>query len=139
MKPVTILDDDYLAWVQTLCERYRTSQIKAAVKVNKEMINYYWQLGKDIAQRGDENKYGSGFYATLSRDLKTRMPQATGLSERNIRYARSFYKLYSDYIQNLQQVAANLILRIPVNLEDMLWPATIYCEERVAIIRLLAC
>lgn len=108
MKPVTILDDDYLAWVQTLCERYRTSQIKAAVKVNKEMINYYWQLGKDIAQRGDENKYGSGFYATLSRDLKIRMPQATGLSERNIRYARSFYKLYSDYIQNLQQIAANL-------------------------------
>ncbi len=79
MKPITILDKDYLSWVQALCERYRTSQIKAAVKVNKEMLRYYWFLGKDIAERNDENKYGSTFYATLSRDLKRLMPKATGL------------------------------------------------------------
>ena len=107
MQPITILDKDYLTWVQTLCERYRTSQIKAAVKVNQEMLHYYWLLGKEIDERGDENKYGSAFYATLSRDLKKRMPKATGLSERNIRYAQSFYQLYSNFIQNLQQPAAN--------------------------------
>lgn len=78
MQPITILDKDYLTWVQTLCERYRTSQIKAAVKVNQEMLHYYWLLGKEIDERGDENKYGSAFYATLSRDLKKRMPKATG-------------------------------------------------------------
>ena len=108
MKPITILDKDYLAWVHTLCERYCTSQIKAAVKVNQEMLRYYWLLGKDIDERGDENKYGSAFYFTLSRDLKKRMPKATGLSERNIRYAQSFYRLYSDFIQNLQQPAADM-------------------------------
>ena len=74
MKPITILDKDYLAWVQTLCERYRISQIRAAVKVNKEMLQYYWLLGKEITERGDENKYGSAFYATLSRDLRNRLP-----------------------------------------------------------------
>ncbi len=110
MKPITILDKDYLAWVHiTLCERYCTSQIKAAVKVNQEMLRYYWLLGKDIDERGDEkNKYGSAFYFTLSRDLKKRMPKATGLSERNIVYAQSFYRLYSDFIQNLQQPAADM-------------------------------
>lgn len=108
MRPITILDKDYLSWVQNLCERYRTSQIKAAVKVNQEMLRYYWLLGKEITDRGDENKYGSAFYATLSRDLKKRLPNATGLSERNIRYAQRFYELYSDFIQNLQQPAANL-------------------------------
>lgn len=107
MKSITILDKDYLAWVQTLCERYRVSQIKAAIKVNQEMLRYYWLLGKEIAEREVENKYGSAFYATLSRDLKKQMPDATGLSERNIRYAQNFYKLYSGYIQNLQQLAAN--------------------------------
>lgn len=107
MKPITILDDNYLLWVQTLCDRYRTNQIKAAVKVNQEMLRYYWLLGKDITDRDVENRYGLAFYTTLSRDLKKRMPNATGLSERNIRYARRFYKLYSDVIQNLQQSAAN--------------------------------
>ena len=110
MKPITILDKDYLAWIKTLCERYRTSQIKAAVKVNQEMLQYYWLLGKEISERGDENRYGSAFYATLSRDLKKLLPDATGLSDRSIRYAQGFYELYSGYIQNLQQSVANLHL-----------------------------
>ncbi len=50
MQPITILDKDYLTWVQTLCERYRTSQIKAAVKVNQEMLHYYWLLGKKFTK-----------------------------------------------------------------------------------------
>ncbi|MBD5224588.1 MAG: DUF1016 domain-containing protein [Bacteroidales bacterium] len=107
MKSITILDNNYLAWVEDLCTRYRTSQIKAAVKVNQEMLHFYWLLGKDITERGDENRYGSSFYAALSRDLKRLLPGATGLSERNIRYAQRFYNLYSDYILNLQQAAAN--------------------------------
>lgn len=105
MKPITILDKDYLAWLQTLCNRYRISQIKAAVKVNQEMLRYYWLLGKDIAERNDENKYGSSFYTTLSRDLRKRMPGATGLSASSIRYAKRFYLLYNKEIENLQQVA----------------------------------
>ena len=107
MKPITILDNNYLEWVRSLCERYRTSQIKAAVRVNQEMLHYYWLLGKELKERGDENKYGSAFYATLSRDLKKLMPNAAGLSERNIRYAQGFYELYVNYIENLQQSVAN--------------------------------
>lgn len=118
MKPITILDNDYLAWVQTLCERYRTSQIKAAVKVNQEMLHYYWLLGKDIAERGDENRHGSGFYATLSRDLKKLMPKATGLSESSIRYAKRFYNLYNEVFGNLQQVAEDFNYNTEAVVED---------------------
>lgn len=118
MKPITILDDDYLAWVKTLCERYRTSQVKAAVKVNEEMLRYYWLLGKDITERGDENKYGSAFYATLSRDLKKRMPQSTGLSESSIRYTKRFYNLYNKFFGNLQQAAEDFNTKVDEIVED---------------------
>lgn len=118
MKPITILDDDYLAWVKTLCERYRTSQVKAAVKVNEEMLRYYWLLGKDITERGDENKYGSAFYATLSRDLKKRMPQSTGLSESSIRYTKRFYNLYNKVFGNLQQAAEDFNTKVDEIVED---------------------
>ena len=47
-KPINILDKDYLKWVKELCKRYRQSQIKAAVKVNTEMLKFYWSLGRDI-------------------------------------------------------------------------------------------
>lgn len=78
--------------------------MKAAVKVNKEMLRFYWELGKDIEDKQADNKYGSKFYATLSRDLRHEMPGVEGLSETSIRYAKRFYFLYSQYIANLPQL-----------------------------------
>lgn len=106
-KPINILDKDYLQWVKELCKRYRQSQVKAAVKVNHVVLQFYWELGKDICNKEAENKYGSKFYAALSRDLRNEMPDAEGLSERNLRYTKKFYQLYSQEIRILQQLAAN--------------------------------
>ena len=106
-KPINILDKDYLQWVKELCKRYRQSQVKAAVKVNHVVLQFYWELGKDICNKEAENKYGSKFYAALSRDLRNEMPDAEGLSERNLRYTKKFYQLYSQEIRILQQLVAN--------------------------------
>lgn len=38
---------------------------------------------------------------------KRYMPDAEGLSERNLRYTKKFYQLYSQEIRILQQFAAN--------------------------------
>ena len=67
-KTITILDKEYTQWVKALVQRYRQCQIKAAVKVNTEQLLFNLSLGKDIAERQEENKYGSRFYANLSRD-----------------------------------------------------------------------
>lgn len=106
-KEITILDQDYIQWIKNLVKRYRSSQIKAAVKVNEEVIRFYWELGKDIVERDAENKYGSKFYATLSRDLKAEVQNTGGLSERNLRYTKKFYLVYNQVVRILQQTAAN--------------------------------
>ena len=106
MHNLTILDPEYLTWIKSLCSRYRTSQIQAAVKVNSEMLMYYWDLGREITLRDSENRYGKDFYSTLSRDLKSSMPDVTGLSKRNLMYAVQFYKLYSPYFLQMQQLVA---------------------------------
>ena len=49
-KVLTILDKDYTQWVENLSARYRQSQIRASVKVNREMLKYYWELGRDIEE-----------------------------------------------------------------------------------------
>ena len=51
MKSITILDPNYKDWVKELSLRYRKSQIKAAVKVNREMLSFYWSVGKDITEK----------------------------------------------------------------------------------------
>ena len=107
-KSIGILDKDYILWVKELVKRYRGSQIKAAIKVNKEILRYYWELGKDIEEKQADNKYGSKFYATLSRDLRHEMPDVEGLSETSIRYAKRFYVLYNQQIINLPQLVERL-------------------------------
>lgn len=103
-KSIGILDKDYTLWVKELVKRYRSSQIKAAIKVNNEMLHFYWELGKDIEEKQADNKYGSKFYATLSRDLRHELPNVEGLSETSIRYAKRFYMLYSQQIAILPQL-----------------------------------
>ena len=41
-------DPAYKAWIMDVSRRFRRSQLKAAVKVNDEMLRFYWSLGQDI-------------------------------------------------------------------------------------------
>ena len=97
-KSINILDKDYLQWIKELGRRYRRSQIKAAVKVNEEMLRFYWELGRDIVERDAENRYGKRFYATLSKDLETEL-DANGFSVTNLKYSKYFFCLYNDVLQ----------------------------------------
>ena len=107
-KTISIIDNDYKQWVKALVVRYRQSQIKAAVKVNTEQLLFNLSLGKDIVERQEENKYGSKFYTSLSRDLKEEIPDVEGLSESNIRYCKRFYQLYCQAIETLPQLVEEL-------------------------------
>ena len=98
------ISKEYRQWIQSLSQRFRRSQIKASVKVNQEMLRYYWELGRDIVARDAENVYGHGFYANLSQDLRNAIPNTEGFSETSIRYAKRFYELYFQLIRNLPQV-----------------------------------
>ena len=42
------IDKEYLEWIAELSQRYRQSQIKAAVKVNSEMLRFYWSISMTI-------------------------------------------------------------------------------------------
>lgn len=137
-KSISILDKEYGQWIKELSGRYRRAQIKAAVKVNTEMLRFYWSLGRDIVQRDAENVYGSRFYASLSKDLQNLLPGVSGLSERNIRYTKKFYLLYNSTLEKLQQLAAkseeqNLQqLAANLNSEDVS-AATMMCHDLFSV------
>ena len=54
------LDSDYVNWIHDVKQRYISTQIKAAVKVNTERLYFNWQLGRDLVERKAEEKC-SGF------------------------------------------------------------------------------
>lgn len=107
-KELTIIDNDYIRWVEDLSVRYRQSQIKAAVRVNRELLKYYWELGRDIEEMRVEDRWGEKVIQNLSADLQRRNTNATGLSRTNIYYAKKFYLLYSQYLKIVPQVVGQL-------------------------------
>lgn len=109
-KSISILDKDYIQWVKELSSRYRRSQIKAAVKVNEEMLRFYWELGRNIVEKKAESRWGSGFLKNLSRDLKEENPDATCFSQTNLLYMKNFYRLYSPYTVITPQVGEQTAL-----------------------------
>lgn len=107
MSKLNKTDIEYARWIQDLKERYRRSQIKAATQVNREMLRFYWSLGRDIVARDAENVYGSGFYRNLSQDLKAAIPESEGFSRQNLQYMKKMYLLYSKSSANCQQPVGN--------------------------------
>ena len=99
---------EYFSWIGELKKRYRATQIKAAVSVNTALLEFYWNLGKDISERYPGRKRDTGFFAVLSADLKSAIPDAKGLSPTNIKYTRYFYELYGTGCYRQQLVDDNL-------------------------------
>lgn len=88
-------DTSYAEWIKSVSLRFRQSQIKAAVKVNSELIRFYWELGRDIVEMKAEERWTENFWENLSRDLQTYLPGVKGFSITNLQYTRRFYLLYS--------------------------------------------
>lgn len=62
MSSLVNTDKEYLEWLKSIVSRYRQGQIKAAVRVNQELLAFYWSLGKDIVEMKADSKWGDGFY-----------------------------------------------------------------------------
>ena len=93
---------DYAAWIADLKKRYRATQIKAAVSVNSALLEFYWELGRDICEKYPGKTPNAHFFANLSHDLAREIPDGA-FSERNLKYILAFFRLYSDR----QQVVAD--------------------------------
>ena len=103
-------DASYKEWIVELKNKYLSQRLKASVAVNTALIEFYWNLGKDISQKKTENTYGSNFYKQLSSDLCALLPNVKGLSATNLKYTKYFYDLFAETIENRPQLADDLFM-----------------------------
>ena len=95
MSSIMNIDDEYRQWIEKITLEYRNSQIKAAIKVNVELLAFYWNLGRDIVSMQSQSKWGSKLLENVSKDLKRQLPDAKGFSKTNLFYITSLFSLYS--------------------------------------------
>ncbi|MBK9354589.1 MAG: hypothetical protein IPN09_11705 [Bacteroidetes bacterium] len=102
---MSILSQEYKLWIVELKGKIRSAQAKAAVSVNTELIQLYWELGKMIVAQ--ENTWGSKLIARVSKDLQAEFPDLKGLTRSNLFYCKQFYNFYNN--NELVQQAVGLI------------------------------
>ena len=101
-------DDAYQQWFGELKIRLHRHQVKAAVHVNTEMLEFYWSLGRDLVQMKAETQWGTGVVEQLSLDLKDAFPGMKGFSTTNIWYSKKWYLFYNEELIKLQQVVGEI-------------------------------
>jgi predicted nuclease of restriction endonuclease-like (RecB) superfamily len=95
MESIISKDKVYRGWLEELKKKISASQIKAAIKVNSELLNLYWQLGLEIISKQKESSWGDAIMEQLSKDLTEAFPGMKGFSKRNLFYIRQWYLFYS--------------------------------------------
>ncbi|HMS42529.1 MAG TPA: PDDEXK nuclease domain-containing protein [Pyrinomonadaceae bacterium] len=95
---------DYKNWLIELKSNIQQSQIKAALAVNSQLIQLYWDLGRQITEKQETAKWGSGFIEQLSKDLRVEFPDMKGFSKDNLLRVKKFYLYYSQHFTKVAQL-----------------------------------
>lgn len=102
------IDEKYTTFLRSLKDRIRQAQIRAALAVNNELILLYWQLGREILIRQQQEGWGAKVIDRLAQDLKREFPNMSGFSSRNLKYMRALAEAYPD-----EQIVLRVVAQIP--------------------------
>lgn len=101
-------NSEFKSWVSQLKKDIRSAQVKAAIKVNTELLRLYWRMGADICEKQKSATWGDGWLKELSRELMAEFPDMKGFSYRNLKYIRQWYEFYNQQLIIGQQLVAQL-------------------------------
>lgn len=126
------LEKDYLLFLNGLKDRIRTARLKAALAINREVIELYWHIGNQIIEK---QNWGSKLINTLSHDLQNAFPETSGFSVRNLHRMRQFAANFPDITIMPQSVAQlpwghiSLLIHKVKNQQELLWYAEQVIEQ----------
>jgi len=99
---------DYIKWLGDIKNQIRSSQQRASLKVNQELLSLYWYIGEALANK--QTEWGDKFIDSLARDLKVEFPDVKGFSKSNLKYMRRWFEYYSERMEISQQAVDQLEL-----------------------------
>ena len=116
-QPPERLPTGYAGLLEELKSRIRHARTNTGFAVNQELLLLYYGIGLDLDRRDRLEAWGSGVINRLSHDLRQVFPEMEGLSPRNLRRMRAFYRAYP-----LDEVAAAIWPQAVAKLDLAKWP-----------------
>ena len=93
----TLLPNGYEQWRKDIEHLIDTAKLHTALNVNVGTLTLYWNIGKSILQKQEQEGWGKQVIEQLSKDLISRYPDDRGYSVRNLRYMKRFASAYPDF------------------------------------------
>ena len=106
-KEISMADENFTTFVKDIKTKILSSQYEALKAVNKELINLYWEIGKNIVEKQELFGWGKSVVQNLSYELQKEFVGMKGFSERNLWNMRNFYIEYKGNIK-LQTLSAQI-------------------------------
>ena len=125
MSQLTKIDKDYLNWISEIKSKIRSTQIRAALAANAALIEFYYDLGKMIAEKQAQSAWGDKLVQQLSKDLQAEFPEMKGLSFTNLRYCKQFFL----YFQLPQKTIAEICPQSGGKLQSVKDDTIIICPQ----------
>lgn len=74
--------------------RIQSARARAALAVNAELIALYWDVGRMIHARQQDEGWGAAVIPRLAADIRNDLPEVRGFSQRNVKRMLAFYRAY---------------------------------------------
>ena len=101
------IPETYSRTLDEIKNRIRNAQYEALKSVNRELVVLYWDIGRIIVHRQQEEGWGKSVVAQLADDLQQEFPGMGGFSARNMWNMRQFFLSYREN-QKLQPLVAEI-------------------------------
>lgn len=115
-----VADKAYKNWLGSLKQRFKNSQIQAAIRINSSMLEFYWSLAQDLVKMKVEEKWGAGVIEQISLDLKAEFPTAKGFSARNLWKVKQWFLFYNEKLHQVGGVneSSEKLLQVVAEIDD---------------------
>jgi predicted nuclease of restriction endonuclease-like (RecB) superfamily len=122
----------YTELLEDLRTRNRTARMRATLSVNRELLQLYWDIGREIVRRQESEGWGSSVIEQISADLKKSFPAVRGFSASNIWRMRAFFLAYRSSERNLAPVARDSGgAGLPASVPKLPWMHHVVLIEKV--------
>ncbi|MDR2691772.1 MAG: PDDEXK nuclease domain-containing protein [Dysgonamonadaceae bacterium] len=99
---------DFTTWIKTLKSKIHTARNKLVFSINSQILELYWEIGRDIVEKQQNSNWGSSFVEKIAEELKHEFPEIKGFSRRNVYAILQWYKFYSAKYQFVPHAVAQI-------------------------------
>jgi predicted nuclease of restriction endonuclease-like (RecB) superfamily len=125
---------EYRTFIRDLKAKIASAKSKVAIAVNSQLIELYWEIGKEVSQKTLHANWGSNVIEQISLDLRADFPEMKGFSRRNLYSVKQWFEFYNQKFEFVPQAVAQipwghnrLILSKAEDIEEALF----YCNSTI--------